>query len=48
MKYRNTATGVVLEPSSPEVEAALSRDEQYETVEDKGSRKPSPKSKTED
>ncbi len=47
MKYRNTETGVVLEPLSPEAEAALSKDERYEAVAGKGPRKPKPENKTE-
>lgn len=47
MKYRNIETGVILEPSSPEVEAALSKDERYEATAGKGSKKPKPKNKTE-
>ena len=48
MKYRNTETGVVLEPLSPEAEAALSKDERYEAVAGKGPRKPKPENKTDD
>lgn len=47
MKYRNIETGVILEPSSPEAEAALSKDERYEATTGKGPRKPKPENKTE-